>query len=61
MQAVAEGAYGDDIELPVRMTLGGFAIAAGQAWANFAELCDRAEKAAVEQRTDGHGKPAPGG
>jgi len=60
MQAVSAGEYGEDITLPVRMTLGGFAITPGQQWAGFAELCDRAEKAAVPPRTDEGGQPLPG-
>ncbi len=60
MEAVSGGDYGEDITLPVRMTLGGFTITRGQEWADFAELCDRAEKAAVPQRTNQAGQPLPG-
>lgn len=60
MRAVAEGNYGEDITRPVGLTLGGFVIAPGQEWADFGELCDRAEKAAVEQRSDEDGQPLPG-
>ena len=60
MEAVSGGNYGEDITIPVRMTLGGFTITRGQEWADFAELCDRAEKAAVPQRTNEAGEPLPG-